>query len=86
MGIGGLLPLLEDIHERVDLRSYAGKRVAVDVAAWLYAGQRKSRETIENNHRAGPAETEAQRRLGAGALKPMAKALELWIKTARSTQ
>lgn len=38
MGISGLLPLLEAIHEPFDVRNYAGKRVAVDVAAWLYAG------------------------------------------------
>lgn len=39
MGISGLLPLLAPIHEPIDVRSYAGKRVAVDVAAWLYAGR-----------------------------------------------
>ena len=38
MGINGLLPFLKAIHEPTHLSAYNGKRVAVDVASWLYKG------------------------------------------------
>ncbi|KAL6747958.1 PIN domain-like protein [Haematococcus lacustris] len=38
MGITGLLPILEPITREQHLRSYRGKRVAVDAYAWLYKG------------------------------------------------
>ncbi|KAJ9523929.1 hypothetical protein QJQ45_022403, partial [Haematococcus lacustris] len=38
MGITGLLPILEPITRERHLRSYRGKRVAVDAYAWLYKG------------------------------------------------
>jgi hypothetical protein len=44
MGIGGLLPLLQPIHEKVNIQRYRGKRVAVDVASWLYAGERREKK------------------------------------------
>ena len=56
MGIGGLLPLLQPIQERVDIQRYRGKRVAVDVAAWLYAGlvtARKGEEGEGEANRSG---------------------------------
>jgi hypothetical protein len=48
MGIQGLLPFLQAIHEPVNVQAYAGRRVAVDVAAWLYRGahSRVERESL----------------------------------------
>ena len=38
MGISGLLPLLRPITERVHVRKWAGKRVAVDASCYLHKG------------------------------------------------
>ncbi|KAI8064355.1 PIN domain-like protein [Gongronella butleri] len=38
MGINGLLPLLKSIEQRVHIKEYAGRRVAVDGNVWLHKG------------------------------------------------
>ncbi|XP_065833500.1 exonuclease 1-like [Oscarella lobularis] len=38
MGIQGLIPFLKDIHEKISISEYAGKRVAIDAYCWLHRG------------------------------------------------
>ena len=38
MGIAGLLPLVDDATEIVNIKQYKGKRIAVDASTWLHRG------------------------------------------------
>eukprot|EP00118_Oscarella_pearsei_P004623 m.20057 g.20057 ORF g.20057 m.20057 type:complete len:628 (+) comp27964_c0_seq1:1398-3281(+) len=38
MGIQGLIPFLKDIHERISISEYSGKKVAIDAYCWLHRG------------------------------------------------
>jgi exonuclease-1 len=38
MGISGLLPSLKKLQRDVNIKEYAGKRVAVDGHCWLHRG------------------------------------------------
>lgn len=50
MGISGLLQFVREAAEAVTVKSYAGKRVAVDVSTWIHKGAYGCALELGENH------------------------------------